>query len=211
MVFKQVQVGGYDDNFSYIIGDDRSKEVMIIDPIDSGLLLPMIAKEGLKVVMLAPTHGHFDHAGGLVDFYEKLNPKPLLLMHPSLQEKWSIPQAEHKLVEHRQIVKVGGVEIELIPTPGHEPGSICFLVEDKLITGDTLFIDGCGRADLPGGDVGQLYHSLYEVIGKLPDETEIYPGHDYGPSSWATVGQQKKTNRYLKCKNLEEFVALRMN
>ncbi len=84
------------------------------------------------------------------------------------------------------------------------------MVGDTLIAGDAIFIDGCGRCDLPGSDPKAMYHSLYEVIMKLPDSTVIYPGHDYGPTPFATVGEQKKTNPYLQCKNLEEFLMGRM-
>lgn len=183
---------------------------MLIDPINPDLLLPIIEKENLNVHMLAATHGHFDHAGELADFCQKLNPKPTLVIHPSLQRQYAIEGVEYLLIERQKTIKMGELEIEIIPTPGHETGSICFLVEGKLVTGDTLFIDGCGRADLPGADVHQLYHSLYKVIGSLPNETQVYPGHDYGPKPFDILGHQKKTNPYLKCNNEEEFIHLRL-
>lgn len=209
MLFHQIQVGGYDHNFSYIVGDEKSQKGMLIDPINADLLLPTIKKQGLKILLLAATHGHFDHAGELAIFYKKLDPKPTLVIHSSLKEKWKIEGGNHLLIGHRQFIKVGGLNIEVIPTPGHEGGSICFLASGKLMTGDTLFIDGCGRTDLPGSDVHQLYNSLYKVIKTLPDETRIYPGHDYGPSSSDSLGHQKKTNPYLKCGSEEDFIQLR--
>ncbi len=209
MIFHQVQVGGYDRNFSYIIGDERTRKAMLIDPINPDLLLPIVAKEGLEVAFLAATHGHFDHAGELRDFWSRLEPKPALAMHPSLREEWGIEGAEHVWMGERQNLTVGQLEIEAIPTPGHEPGSVCFLAQGKLMTGDTLFIGGCGRTDLPGGDARLLRHSLCETIGSLPPQTQIYPGHDYGPVPCDTLENQKRSNPYLQCGGENAFLRLR--
>ncbi|HQO59125.1 MAG TPA: MBL fold metallo-hydrolase, partial [Candidatus Omnitrophota bacterium] len=101
---------------------------------------------------------------------------------------------------------LGDVTLEFRHTPGHTPGSQCFLTAGRLLTGDTLFFEGCGRCDLPGGNARRMYDSLYNVILKLPESTLIYPGHDYGDASSATLGEQKQTNPYLRCRSPEEFL-----
>ena len=92
------------------------------------------------------------------------------------------------------VVQIGNVEVKLIHTPGHTPGSQCFLVEDKLIAGDTLFLEGCGRTDFPGGDAEEIYRSIHTRLAKIPDDTILYPGHLYDPRSHAPLGQIRQTN-----------------
>lgn len=209
MIFHQLLTQGYDSNFSYFVGDENTKEIAIIDPINSSMLLPMIEEQGLTVTHLIATHGHFDHCGEMENFWNQLNPKPLLLFHESIEAKVKIKEADYHLITKQETFKIGGVEIQAIPTPGHEPGSVCFLAEEKLMTGDTLFINGCGRTDLAGGNVDQLYHSLYHTLRALPNETVIYPGHDYGSVPFDTLANQNTHNPYLKCESKEAFVALR--
>jgi glyoxylase-like metal-dependent hydrolase (beta-lactamase superfamily II) len=113
-------------------------------------------------------------------------------------------------VEDGQKLKVGNIEFECILTPGHTPGGQCFRYENVLITGDTLFIDGCGRCDLPGGNARELYKSLHHIITKLPDDTLLFTGHNYGPVPYATIAAQKKTNPYLQCNGMNEFLQHRL-
>jgi hydroxyacylglutathione hydrolase len=101
---------------------------------------------------------------------------------------------------------VGGVEIQLMHTPGHTPGSQCFLVENRVVSGDTLFIDACGRVDFPGGNPEQMYYSLTQKLMALPDEMILFPGHNYAPLKHATLGEQKKSNPYLKFSSLKQFL-----
>ena len=102
---------------------------------------------------------------------------------------------------------MGNISFDILHTPGHTPGCLCFLAQGQLISGDTLFIDGCGSCDLPGGDAKTMYNSLYNILMKLPDETIVYPGHNYGPLPTDTIGGQKQTNPYLQCNNLKEFLS----
>jgi hydroxyacylglutathione hydrolase len=104
-------------------------------------------------------------------------------------------------------VDVGGLEVQLIHTPGHTPGSQCFLVDNRVVSGDTLFIDACGRVDFPGGNPEQMYYSLNQKLMALPDEMILFPGHNYAAQSQATLGEQKKTNPYLKFGSLKQFLA----
>ena len=104
-------------------------------------------------------------------------------------------------------VDVGGLEIQLMHTPGHTPGSQCFLVDDRVVSGDTLFIDACGRVDFPGGNPEQMYYSLTQKLMALPDDMILFPGHNYAPLKHATMGEQKRTNPYLKFSSLKQFLA----
>lgn len=215
MIFQQILTHGYDQNFSYFVGDEGTKKIAIIDPINPEMLLPEIEKQGFKVTHLIATHGHFDHYGEIKDFYDtlllrKLSEKLTLLFHESLKPKADIKNANYHLITKEEIFRIGNLEIQAIPTPGHEPGSVCFLVEKKLMTGDTLFINGCGRADLPGGEMHKLYDSLYNIIGQLPDDTLIYPGHNYGHAPFDTLKNQKESNLYLKCEDKDAFIKMRM-
>jgi glyoxylase-like metal-dependent hydrolase (beta-lactamase superfamily II) len=104
-------------------------------------------------------------------------------------------------------IDVGGVEIQLLHTPGHTPGSQCFLVDGRIVSGDTLFIDACGRVDFPGGNAEQMYYSLTQKLMALPDDTILFPGHNYAAKPHATLGEQKKTNPYLRFTSLRQFLA----
>jgi hydroxyacylglutathione hydrolase len=105
-------------------------------------------------------------------------------------------------------IEIGDVRIRFLHTPGHTPGSQCFLVGNRLVSGDTLFIQACGRVDLPGGNSEQLYESLTQKLAKLPEDTILFPGHDYGDVPSSTIGEELKTNRFLRVRNLEDWIAL---
>jgi glyoxylase-like metal-dependent hydrolase (beta-lactamase superfamily II) len=112
----------------------------------------------------------------------------------------------HK-VEGGDVVNVGQVPVKFIHTPGHTPGSQCFLVGDALVSGDTLFIGACGRVDLPGSDPKQLYESL-GMLGKLPESTRLYPGHNYASTKSSTIGDQKRRNPFMRFESVEDFLAM---
>ena len=197
------------ENFQYFLGDARSKEIAVVDPSwDVDHLCVEAEKNGYKITCVLLTHGHPDHVNGLKEILARHDVPAYISRHeaPFLKPK-------HKNiveVEDRQKIKIGGIEIECLLTPGHTPGCQCFLYKNVLISGDTLFIDGCGRCDLPGSDPRKMYNSLYKVILELPDTTVIYPGHNYGPTPSATLASQKRTNPYLTCADIEEFLSERM-
>lgn len=211
LYFKQIQIGGYDHNFNYIIGDADSKEVAVVDPDNLPLLEEIIAEEELNVVAILLTHSHFDHVAGCEDLAELTGATVYLHRHNFHVESLQSPA---KTLQDGDKIKLGKITLRVIETLGHTQDSVCYFLDEKnggpkLITGDTLFIDGCGRCDLPGGDVNQMYDSLYHKILSLPPETQIYPGHDYGHAPFATLANQKASNKYLLCPSEKEFINLR--
>lgn len=208
MYFKQVQVGGFDNNFSYFIGDEKTREIAVVDPINLPLLEEIISKDDLEVVGIMPTHGHFDHTGETKEFQEKTG--ATVYLHPENPLKAVLPTENVILLSNGYEITIGESVIKAIFTPGHTPDSVCFLAGNKLITGDTLFVGGCGRCDLEGGDADELYESLFNVIGKLPDNTEIYPGHDYGDQPFSNIRNEKQKNRFYLADSKEKFKRLRL-
>jgi len=205
---RQIPIGPM-QNFAYFLGDKESKEIAIVDPgWDVDLLCDEAKKDNLKVVSILLTHGHYDHADGVNDLVDRYN-IPAYISEKELPLYISDYKNLSK-VKDRERIAIGSIEVECILTPGHTPGCQCFYVPGHLITGDTLFVHGCGRCDLPGGDAKQMYNSLYNIIKKLPDETITYPGHLYGRSTTATLKIQKETNPYLQSSSLEDFLSKRM-
>lgn len=179
-------------NFAYLIGDRASGECVVVDPAyAAGDLVACAAADGMTVVGALASHYHADHIGGSMMGFTLRGIDELLAIvdvpiHINRQEReWVIKTtgvSESHLVTHddRDIVRVGSIEIELLHTPGHTPGSQCFLVRDRLVSGDTLFLDGCGRTDLPGSHAPSMYHSLRKLAA-LPTSTRVHPGHFYSP------------------------------
>jgi len=179
--------GGYDSNFSYILYD--TKEAVIIDiSVDPQRLLNFIKENNLQLKYAIIMHSHFDHLVGY-EFYRKN--KITLAASEKIDKEVDLKLKDGDCLE------LGSYKLRILATPGHIYDAICISVDNKLFTSDTLFIDGCGRHDLPGANVKELHHSL-QKISTLPNETIIYPGHDYGPTPIATIGEQKKTNPCLQ-------------
>ena len=165
------------------------------------LLLKQAAALGVKLKLLLNTHGHQDHIAGNDLILEQTDAK--LAAHSA-----DLPDPDIQLTEGMKLELGNGI-IEVIHTPGHTPGSVVFKNSDQIITGDTLFVGRCGRADLPGSDVVALYQSL-QRLKKLPGESRIFPGHNYGPTVTSTISWELSHNDYLKCSNLQIFTKLRM-
>ncbi len=208
VILQQMQLGPL-QNFLYFLGDAATKEIAIIDPAwDVNFLRKKAQTQGFQITMVLLTHGHPDHVNGLEEFLLTYDVPVYISQHEALFFK---PKCKNlKEISSQQKLKIGKIEIECLHTPGHSPGCQCFLIGNQLISGDTIFIDGCGRCDLPGSDPKQMYDSLYNKIMKLPDSTVIYPGHNYGPIEYDTLAHQKQTNPYLQCHNLQEFLEERM-
>jgi len=209
MLFKQVHAGPM-QNFSYIIGDGKSKEAAVVDAgweIDK--LIEIANKEKLKINKIILTHSHYDHVQKVDELASKTDSSVYFHEDDFNEIKKSIKNPNIKLykLKNNDEIKVGKIKIKIIHTPGHSPGAICLLAENKLITGDTLFVNAIGRTDLAGGNSLTLFESL-QKLKKLDDNVEVYPGHDYGEIPFSTIGGEKKTNIYFKCSTKEQFLNL---
>jgi hydroxyacylglutathione hydrolase len=198
MIFRQIK-STISDNFSYIIADERSREAAVIDPSwDTDTILETVRSLRLDVKLIINTHTHPDHTTGNRIIASKTGAK--IVMHVLAN------MAKDVAVRDGDTIRIGELELKVIHTPGHTPDHICLLVGNKLLTGDVLFVGGCGRTDLPGGDPEQMYESLFRKISSLPDNIEVYPGHDYGDRPSSTISEEKKTNYALKPRSKEEFL-----
>jgi len=205
---KQMEIGPM-QNFQYFIGCAKTRQVAVVDPAwDIDRLVSEAESDELQILMILLTHGHPDHMEGAAGLSKRFD-IPAYISQDEAPFYMPHLQRLHHLSNGEKI-SIGKITVECIATPGHTPGGMCFRAGDVLITGDTLFIDGCGRCDLPGGDPQQMYDTLYHVIKKLPDSLIVYPGHSYGPSSSATLGRQKQTNPYLTCAGKKDFLEHRM-
>lgn len=209
----QISVGGYDKNFSYVIYDEETQNAAIVDP--SGYLekvMQLVEDKGLDLTGVLLTHTHHDHFDKLDELLQHYS-IPVYLHKAGLNKVFS-PSAIYP-VRDRETLLIGSSQITVLHTPGHSEDSICLVIDKnnaadeipKVITGDTLFVGGCGRVGKD--DVQYLYNSLIRLKG-LPAETIIYPGHDYGESKNATLAEEKLNNKYLVAKDFETFKKLRL-
>ncbi len=211
MYLKRLLIGPM-RNFTYILADPLQRIGTVVDPgwpdecVDT--ILGTAERDGVTVKYVLLTHTHYDHAGGVKDIVEKTGAE--IAVHAAEACSAALPGRPEIVVEDGDMLNMGGLRLRIIHTPGHSPGSICILAEGKLFTGDTLFVGGCGRADLPGSDPEALYSSLFDKILLLPGDTGILPGHDYGESPTSTIGRERVSNPYLACTSIDEFLALRM-
>jgi len=194
-------------NFVYLVGDRESGDAIAVDPAYGVVeLLDILAADGLRLRGVLATHYHADHCGGDIMGYSIQGLRELLALdgggvpiHVQRAEaewvKRSTGLADSDLALHDSgdVVHAGGIPIELMHTPGHTPGSQCFVVDGRLVAGDTLFLEGCGRTDLPGSDSRQMAESLRR-LAEVPDDTILYPGHRYSAASSATMEVVKEFN-----------------
>jgi glyoxylase-like metal-dependent hydrolase (beta-lactamase superfamily II) len=200
-------------NFVYLVGDRETGECLVVDPAwDVRDIIRVAETDGMKIVGALATHYHPDHIGGSMFGFTVEGLPTLMEINPCKVHVHKLESAgvrkvtalsKSDLVEHDSgdRVKVGAVEIELLHTPGHTPGSQCFRLDGALLAGDTLFLQGCGRVDLPGGDADEMYYTLTQRLGSLPDDMILFPGHAYGGES-APLGTVRRTNSYLTVKDL---------
>jgi hydroxyacylglutathione hydrolase len=220
LYFKQIPIGSM-QNFIYFIGSRRTGECMVVDPAwDTDALIDVAAADDMKIIGSLVTHYHPDHVGGEIMGFAvpggvaELIGKVDAPIHVNKHEAEGLIQitgvSESDLVRHEggDQIEIGDVSIELIHTPGHTPGSQCFLVRDCLVAGDTLFVDGCGRVDLPGADPAAMYETLTGTLAKITDKVTLYPGHDYGPTPCSTMGEQRRTNASLRAGSLNDWLRM---
>jgi glyoxylase-like metal-dependent hydrolase (beta-lactamase superfamily II) len=209
-------------NFSYLIGDRESGEAVVVDPAYApGELVDTLAADDMTLAGVLVTHYHADHAGGSLFGNEiaglaallEASPAPVPIHVQQAEVPWIVRAAgvdEGDLVGHASddVVTVGAVDIRLVHTPGHTPGSQCFLVDGRLVAGDTLFLNGCGRTDLPGSDPAAMYDSLQHRLAKLPAETVVYPGHLYSEDPAASLARVRQRNPVLAPRSAKEWLSL---
>jgi glyoxylase-like metal-dependent hydrolase (beta-lactamase superfamily II) len=205
-------------NFTYVVGDAVTREVVLVDPAYAPEeLLGILDAAELTLTGVVATHYHADHIGGDlmghgVPGIAELSRVVEVPVHVQAGEaSWVLEGTgvgTPPVVAHRSgdVLDVGSISITLVHTPGHTPGSQCLYLKGRLLSGDTLFIDGCGRTDLPGSDPGEMYVSLHERLAGLPDETILFPGHFYSPEPFATLGEVRRNNFVLAPRSATEWL-----
>ena len=199
------------DNFIYFIGDRPSRKVAVVDPAwHAPTLLAEAERLDVEIAALLCTHSHFDHVNMVDELLQTLD-VPVHMLKPEVE--FSGFRCENLVASSPgDVVRIGeATELTMMHTPGHTPGSCCYRLRDSIVTGDTLFVNGCGRCDFVGGDPQLMYATLRSLVDKLPADTIMYPGHDYGPTTRATLDAQLKENPYLQHRTVADFVAHRMD
>jgi glyoxylase-like metal-dependent hydrolase (beta-lactamase superfamily II) len=212
LYLKQMELGPM-QNFVYLIGDTATRECVVVDPAwEIDAILDEIQSDDMRLTGMLVTHTHQDHVGGHLFGHDIPGIAQVLERSPA---KVYVHKAEREFlkgfgsdvvkVDGGDTVAVGGVTVTFLHTPGHTPGSQCFLVDGRLISGDTLFIRSCGRTDLPGSDPAEMYTSLTQRLGALPDDTVVFPGHNYGGSA-TTIGDEKRANPMMRFPSMSDFL-----
>jgi hydroxyacylglutathione hydrolase len=215
------QVARQMGNFCYLIGDRETGEAVAVDPAYRVReLVDLLAIDGLRLTGVLVTHYHPDHVGGSLGAWPIEGVRELLAidgvsapLHVHDDEARGLMRvtgaSESDLVRHRggDVVSVGAIDITLVHTPGHTPGSQCFLVDGRLVSGDTLFLDGCGRTDLPGGDPEALFDSITR-LAEMPDDTVLYPGHHYSPEHFATIADTRRRNIVFRPRTRAQWMTM---
>jgi hydroxyacylglutathione hydrolase len=198
MIFNQIQQHG--DNFTYLIADEKTKEAAVVDSsYNADEIIKILKTQNLRLKYVINTHGHSDHTAGNTELKSIFGAK-------IVADKLSKVNCD-VWVEDGDVIKIGPISLKIIYTPGHTVDSICILVDNqKLLTGDTLFVGECGRTDMPGGNSKSMYDSLFNKILELEDSIEVYPGHDYGSTPTSTIGRERKSNYTLQPRTLKDFV-----
>jgi glyoxylase-like metal-dependent hydrolase (beta-lactamase superfamily II) len=203
-------------NFSYLIGDRETGDCLVVDPAYAANdLVDALEADGMHLSGVLATHHHPDHVGGSMMGFElkglaELLERVSVPVHVNSHEaEWisritGIPLGDLTSHDHGDKVNVGDIEIELLHTPGHTPGSQCFLLDGRLVAGDTLFLEGCGRTDFPGGNVDDMFRSL-QALAALPGNPTVFPGHWYSTEPSAPLSDVRRTNYVYRANDLEQW------
>jgi glyoxylase-like metal-dependent hydrolase (beta-lactamase superfamily II) len=203
-------------NFAYLIGDRESGDCLVVDPAyAAGDLVDTLEADGMHLSGVLVTHHHPDHVGGsmmgfqLNGLTELLDRKAVPVHVNTHEAPWvsrvtGVPLGDLTEHWHGDKVSVGAIELELLHTPGHTPGSQCFLLDGRLVAGDTLFLEGCGRTDFPGGDADEMYRSLQQ-LATLPGDPTVFPGHWYSAEPSASLSRVRQTNYVFRPTSLDQW------
>lgn len=211
---KQVPIGPM-ANFCYLVGDPATMQCAVVDPgWEAPCIVATASEEGFSITAIWLTHTHFDHIGALAPLLQIIGDRHISRIVPVpiyVHELECGQFADYKTPVHptrdRDVLTVDTIPVRCLHTPGHTPGGQCFVGDGFVLTGDTLFVDAIGRTDLPGADPQQMFASLRQ-LAKLPLETIVYAGHDYGRTPTTTIGEQLQRNPYLRCTTMEAFLRL---
>jgi len=215
LIIEQIEIGPM-QNYTYIIGSRETREVAIVDPAwDIDSLVKHLAEKDYTLKAALATHYHPDHIGGSFSGNQVEGVAQLMEVNPvkvyahkeeadGIKKVTELSDSDIVKVDSGDTLMLGNIEVEFLHTPGHTPGSQCFRIKNTLVSGDTLFINGCGRVDLPGSNTEDMYHSLRK-LSDLPDDTLLLPGHNYGHVPNATMGETKNTNVYLRIDNMQTW------
>ncbi|MBW2975809.1 MBL fold metallo-hydrolase [Candidatus Woesearchaeota archaeon] len=196
MIFEQIPVG-FMQNFCYIIADEKSKEAAVVDPgWQTGKILKAAKDHDLEIKAILLTHAHPDHANGVKKIADAAN-AAVYIHEKEYDEIKSLGINNIKTIKDKDKISIGSIKVEVLHTPGHTAGSVCYLLDSKILTGDTLFVEGIGRTDLPGSSENEMFKSL-QKLKKLGSNIKVYPGHDYGSKPYSTIGYEKENNPYMK-------------
>ena len=206
-------------NFAYLIGDRETGDCVVVDPAYAADdLVDALEADGMHLSGVLVTHHHPDHVGGsmmgfslkgLAELMERVSVPVHVNTHEAdwVSRITGIARSDLTAHEHGDKVSVGDIDIELLHTPGHTPGSQCFLLDDRLVAGDTLFLEGCGRTDFPGGDIDDMYRSLQQ-LAQLPGNPTVFPGHWYSAEPSASLAEVRRSNYVYRVNNLDQWRAL---
>ncbi len=198
------------NNFVYLVEDTSSKRAAVVDPAwDIQKIFDLAENRGATITDVLLTHSHSDHVNGVSDVLDKFDAQ--LHLSQAESEFWGVQLAKPFLHYGGDTIQLGKTEIEMLHTPGHTPGSACYKIENELITGDTMFVFGCGRCDLSGGDPELMFNTLRHMKNVLPSSTVIHPGHNYSATPTATMEDQVAGNPFMHFDNLDDFTKFRMH
>ena len=198
------------ENFIYLIQDHKSKKAAVVDPAwEMAKVIALTQHQGYEITDVLLTHSHYDHINGLEEVLATFNAQVHLLKEEA--QHWGGSSDHLVLHQDNDLIVIGNTQIKVLHTPGHTPGSACYYLDGHLMAGDTLFVNGCGRCDLEGGNPTQMYHSLKKIATQLPPETVVHPGHHYAQQPSSTLAEQIVSNPFMQFNKLQDFIQYRMS
>ena len=205
MIFKQL----FDEKsstYTYIVASGKGREALIIDPVieHTYIYTDLLNDLDLRLVKVIDTHIHADHISAMAELKERTNCQTVMGEH-------SKSEVVNLKVKDNDKIIIDGINLEALYTPGHTDDSYCFLMNDRIFTGDTLLINGTGRTDFQNGSASEAYDSLFNKVLKLPEETLVYPAHDYKGNKFSTIGSEKKNNPRLQVNSAAEYAEIMDN